>query len=596
MAGLDAWRGLARAIKDRIDLVGLIGQRVALKKTGNAWVGLCPFHGEKTGSFNVIPDKGFYHCHGCGKHGDAIEWVMQRDGLPFAEVVLELAREAGIDPAFYLGAGAKAPVPSGSSESILAINKDMQAWLRGQLQGSPAEAYLANRGFSTPEALERYGFGYVPRDARALIAHLRGKGHSEASLLQTGAFKMIEENVSRPFLASLLRDRVTLPIRDVRGRTIAFAGRVLEKDAKPKYMNTMESEVFKKSETLYGLDFARSHAKDGIKVVEGYFDVATLDHGGVKGVVAPMGTALTPAHVRIIKRYTPKAVLMFDGDDAGLRACDKAIKIALPMGLDVRLFLMPAGEDPDTLMGKLGPEEYLAQLAQAPDWTNHILSRLLANRDPRQAGDRAEIIRGFADYAPYLATKDDKWAFVNNLAHRLEMDRGDVMDILRQAVSKTDPEGGQAAPAPTGGGGGSYDRNAIHPLVEEMVLAFLTVQPETPLEQVPVSWWERLPGAWILQGALDAKETDSDLDPKASMAIREIETKISRLGAAPTPMARLLGKLEVHYLEGETKTYTDAIEDAKRRGSRELMDKLEERVCGMVSRRNAVLRSMRGSR
>jgi DNA primase len=587
---MGGWSDLARAVKERTDIAALIGQRVQLRREGNSMVGLCPFHTEKSPSFNVIPDKGFYHCFGCGKHGDAIEWVMQRDGIEFKIAVLDMARECGLDPDQYLGGQVRPAQRSDTDTSILAIMAEAVRWTGTRLAGSPAMAALERRpGVDPAQAIEHFDIGYAPPDGGALVAHLRARGFSDDLMIAAGVASRSDDGR----LYSFLRGRLTLPIRDTRGRPIALAGRTLDDEVKPKWLNTRESSVFRKGETLFNMDMARSHARGGLVVVEGYFDAMALALNGIRNVIATMGTSLTDSHLAAIKKYASRLVLAFDGDQAGLRACDKAIKMALPMGLDVRLYLLPMGEDPDTLVAKMGGEAMASAIQTCPDWTNHTLSRLMDGRNMRNLRDQAEVIRGFSAFAPHIATREEKWSLVNTLSHRIGMPREDVMDILRKAVVEVAREGAVIEAAVSDADGN--DRPAtIHPVIEEMVLAFISFGTDTQLATIPCSWWESLAGAWIIQSAIDAAETGDAMDPAAELAVRKIEARASRLGISPVPTAKLLAKLELGNIDAETKSAMSRIDEYRRSGDGAMAERLEGRVNDLMARRLALQKILRG--
>jgi DNA primase len=328
-------REIIQRIKDATDLAALVGQAVKLRKQGSAWVGLCPFHSERSPSFQVVPDRGFYHCFGCGKHGDAFTWLMEREGLAFPEAMEQLARSAGID----LPRHRERPAAELDLEARLRLAMDAaQSFYQKKLaESAKAQAYLQTRGMA-PAFVADAGLGYAPDGWEALLGHLKGQGFSSELLEQTGLVSRSERGNTIDFL----RDRLVIPIQDARGRVIAFGGRAFG-DAKPKYLNTRETLLFSKGSVLFGFHRAKGQLRDGALVVEGYFDVLQLHQQGINQAVAPLGTALTEGHLQQVARFTKRLILCFDGDAAGLRAMEKSLRLALPMGFDVRLLLLPPG-------------------------------------------------------------------------------------------------------------------------------------------------------------------------------------------------------------------------------------------------------------
>jgi DNA primase len=341
-------------LRQRLSLASAVSRRVKLQRRGRDFVGLCPFHKEKTPSFNVVEEKGFYHCFGCGAHGDVISFSMQTSGLSFPEAVESLAREAGME------------VPRASPEERQ--REQRRATLRGALDaataffeeqlhapaGRDALAYLKKRGLDA-DTVRRFRLGYAPESRNALKRAL-AKDFPEPLLIEAGLVRAGEEGRES---YDYFRNRVIFPIGDRGGRIIAFGGRVLG-DGEPKYLNSPETPLFEKGRVLYGWAQARAAAGGGrgpVIVAEGYMDVIALQQAGFVGAVAPLGTALTERQIEELWRIAPEPILCFDGDSAGLRAAGRAVGRALPLlkpGLTLRFATLPAGEDPDTLVLRHG--------------------------------------------------------------------------------------------------------------------------------------------------------------------------------------------------------------------------------------------------
>lgn len=352
-----------QAIRDRVDLVGLVGRHVALKKAGRSFKGLCPFHHEKTPSFTVNPDRGIFHCFGCGESGNAFEFLMRIEGLTFPEAARALAADCGVQ--IPEGASGRRE-EAGLAERLLEANAIAQRLYRSALasrDGEAARAYLTERGLGAAE-IEQFGIGFAPDGWDELGRELRRANVPAAIGERAG---LLRERQSGGHY-DLLRGRITFPIQDARGRVVAFGGRALAAGQEPKYLNSPESPLFRKREAFYGLP----HALEGIRrrerivVVEGYFDRIALHRAGIEEALATCGTALSEDHGRALLRRARQVVLLFDGDAAGRRAALRALELLLPAGLRVRAGALPAGDDPDTLLAREGPEALRAIVEEAP--------------------------------------------------------------------------------------------------------------------------------------------------------------------------------------------------------------------------------------
>lgn len=348
-------------LRARTPLGALVGRRVRLTRAGRELKGLCPFHTEKTPSFHVVEDKGFFHCFGCGAHGDAIGFVMRCEGLGFMEAVERLAAEAGMT---VPRASPEAAAAAERAAGLSAIAEAAAAAFVRRLHlpdGRPALDYLRKRGL-TDETIRLFGLGWSGEGRGAIAADLRGQGVAVEQLVAVGLMKQEDD---RPPV-DLFFNRVMFPIRDRRGRVIGFGGRTLG-DGQPKYLNGPETALFSKRRTLYGLDLASANARAGAElvVVEGYMDVIALHQAGFGGAVATLGTALTADHLAELWRIAPAPLICFDGDAAGARAALRTAELALPAlgpGRTLGLATLPPGEDPDTLVLRKGADAFRAVL------------------------------------------------------------------------------------------------------------------------------------------------------------------------------------------------------------------------------------------
>ncbi len=405
-------------LRARISLSALIGRTTRLTKAGHEFKACCPFHNEKSPSFTVNDLKGFYHCFGCGAHGDAIRWMTDQRGLSFMDAVKELASEAGLEvPAPDPRAAKIAEQQSGLHDVMQAA----QDWYRAQLEtpaGTKAREYLNSRQFDA-HTMERFGFGFAPAGRQALKAAL--SQFDEAVLIEAGLRIAVDDK--EPY--DRFRDRLTMPIQDARGRVIGFAARILDADKKdaPKYLNSPDTPLFDKGRTLFNLHRAgpASRQSGRIVVVEGQMDVVALAAAGLADAVAPMGTALTERQLEMLWRLVEAPVLCFDGDSAGQRAAMRAITRALPMlrpSHTLKICRLPTGLDPDDLIRKQGVAALEQVLASAGSlvqtlWENERDAVPLSTPEDK-AGLKARLM----SHVDTIADQDIKALYRRELSER----------------------------------------------------------------------------------------------------------------------------------------------------------------------------------
>ncbi|AKN25584.1 DNA primase [Stutzerimonas stutzeri] len=380
---------------NRSDIVEVVGSRIQLKKTGKNYSALCPFHKEKTPSFSVSPDKQFYYCFGCGAGGNALGFVMDHDQMDFPQAVEELAKRAGMEvPREDSGRKHKPRQPVDSPlYPLLAAAAD---YYRQALKSHPtrkaAVEYLKGRGLSGVIARD-FGLGFAPPGWDNLMKHLGGDALQQKALIDAG---LLIENAENGKRYDRFRDRVMFPIRDSRGRVIAFGGRVLGDD-KPKYLNSPETPVFHKGQELYGLYEARQANRDldEIMVVEGYMDVIALAQQGLRNAVATLGTATSEEHLKRLFRIVPSVLFCFDGDAAGRKAAWRALEATLPNlqdGRRARFLFLPDGEDPDTLVRAEGTDAFRARIQQhSQPLADYFFQQLSEEADPRSLEGKAHL-------------------------------------------------------------------------------------------------------------------------------------------------------------------------------------------------------------
>ncbi|UCE76376.1 MAG: DNA primase [Gammaproteobacteria bacterium] len=482
-------------ILNRVDIVEVIDARVPLKKAGREYQACCPFHNEKTPSFTVSPGKQFYHCFGCGAHGSAIGFLMDYEHLEFPEAIEELARSLGLE--VPREAGAAKPAQRGERRddhfSLLErADRFYRTQLREHAQAARAVDYLKNRGLSG-EIAARFGLGYAPPGWDALLNHLGSDTHAQTLALELGL--LVRRDDGRVY--DRFRDRIMFPIRDRRGRTIGFGGRVLG-DEKPKYMNSPESPVFHKGQELYGLFEARkaNQKLERLLVVEGYMDVVALAQFGLSNAVATLGTATTPEHLERLYRVVHEVVFCFDGDAAGRRAAWRALENVLPImrdGREARFLFLPEGEDPDSLIRRIGCEAFQKQTADSIPLSQFFFESLAQQVDTRSVDGRAHLV----ELARPLLQKLPDSVFRDLMLERLADLSGLGPEKLAQRLfGKREPTPTGAVKARPGESGRSPVRSAIRLLLEQPQLS-RWVTPPTGFEDL------ELPGVGLLNELLE---------------------------------------------------------------------------------------------
>jgi len=362
-------------IKGRVDITDIVSHHVSLSKAGQNLKGLCPFHHEKTPSFTVSPSKQIFHCFGCGAGGNVFTFLSRLTGASFPEVVRDLGRTVGIEVEERAAtSGHQAAV----AQTVERINQAAAAWfqrnLRDEQAGSEAREYLAHRGVQS-RMVDQFGVGVAPAEWDGLLRALTSKGFSQGDLAAAG---LVIARTNQSGFYDRFRARVMFTITDVRKRVVGFGGRVFG-DGTPKYLNSSDTVLFKKGQTLFALDHAReaiARTKTVI-VVEGYFDAIALHQAGLTHTVATLGTALTSDHVQALRRFASKVVLLFDPDAAGVRAALRGLDLFVNSGLGVKVVTLPAGEDPDTYVRKEGPDAFLRLEEQAPSLLDFALEQSL---------------------------------------------------------------------------------------------------------------------------------------------------------------------------------------------------------------------------
>jgi DNA primase len=422
-------------LKQQADIVVVIQDYVSLKKAGATYKGLCPFHGEKTPSFQVNRDKGFFHCFGCGVGGDVIKFLELHEKVNFTDAVKQLAQRFGIALP-ELEQNDEQRASTAERETLLKIHEAAANWFREQLAspaGTRIRNHIASRGVSA-ETSNALGLGFAPPGRDALKRALMTQGFAEPSLLRAGLLSQREDGTS----IDRFRNRLIIPISRDNGSVIAFGGRALDADQQPKYLNSPETPIYSKGRTLYGLNLSKSAIqKRGFAVlVEGYFDFAQVYQAGMQGVVASCGTALTPQQAQQLRRFTSKVVLSFDPDTAGQSAAAKSCEMLVAEGFVVNVATLPAGEDPDTFVRKNGGQAYGERLQRSQPYLEYLLDRAAAGHNLNTDEGRVKFLNEMLPVAgriPDVAARD---IFADRLAHKARVTEDVVRAEIRRAVSQ----------------------------------------------------------------------------------------------------------------------------------------------------------------
>jgi len=570
----------------RADIVEIIGLRVPLKKAGREYKACCPFHGEKTPSFWVSPDKQFYHCFGCGAHGTVLRFLMEHDRMAFPEAVEELAQRLGLEVPHEGGPGAAANTKRVDEPLYELMTKVAGFYVETLGRDTRARQYLERRGLERA-TIEHFGIGFAPNSWNEVLRRFGASEAERRALAELGLIIERERGSIREgeHYYDRFRDRVMFPIRDVRGRVIAFGGRIIDQ-GEPKYLNSPETALFHKGRELYGLYETRK-ARSNLKrllIVEGYMDAVRLHQAGIDYAVATLGTATTPEHFKRIFRLVNEVVFAFDGDKAGRAAAWRALQHALPEareGREIRFLFLPEGHDPDTLVGEEGREAFEKRLDTTLPLSEYLISELKGQATELWHADGRGRFSALA--RPLLAKLSEglyRELVLKGVAEALGIARArleELMDLTpppptHRAVpeaseSETDPYRSRAGtqPAPrTGAGRGTVVRQAIARLVRfpamaaqitlqeraglnaceepgtELLRALLDDLRERPA-QIPaqvIQRWADKPEGDILQKLLQREEIITD----AAGALEEVRAIVARLAA--TVDAKRLKALE----------------------------------------------------
>ena len=491
-------------LRQRVPLSDLIGKRVKLVRKGRRFSGLCPFHSEKTPSFSVVDDQGFYHCFGCGAHGDAISFLRETDGLDFMEAVERLAGMAGLT---VPRSAPEDPQRTRQRKAALDILEETTRVFQTALQrndGQGAATYLQRRGLSEA-VISTYRLGYAPRSG--LRTALAARGFSDDDMLAAGVIRRSERDGE---LFDYFRDRVMFPIEDRQGRVIAFGARALG-DAQPKYLNSGEGPTFSKKNVLYGWVQAREGLRRGLPLVvaEGYMDVIAIQKSGVATAVAPLGTALTEEQIGLLWKLHDEPVLCFDGDAAGQRAQARALERLLPQlqpGKSSRLAILPAGQDPDDLLQSEGGDGLLKVLSTARSLIDSLWTITAEQHDLRQPEQRAQFWQAVRDQVRQIGHGQVRGAFSDEIEARIA-----AMRTAGRTGGKGGVLGGLARPRVRRPAAGAIHR---HRAICALIMAHPELVPDMFESLLGIDSGDAGLEA-LKKAAIDAVIRDPDLDAAA---------------------------------------------------------------------------------
>ena len=422
-------------LKQQADIVVVIQDYVSLKKVGATYKGLCPFHGEKTPSFHVNRDRGFFHCFGCGVGGDVFKFLELHEKVGFQDAVKLLAQRFGVSMP-ELEQDDEQRANSAEREGLLKVHEAAAAWFRDQL-ASPAGArirqLIANRGIS-PATSTTLGLGFAPPAREGLKQAMTKQGFSEGLLLRAGLLVQRDDGS----VVDRFRNRLMVPICRETGSVIAFGGRAIDADQQPKYLNSPETPIYSKGRTLYGLNLSKTAIRQGnvSVLVEGYFDFAQVYQAGFQAVVASCGTALTPAQAQQLRRFTSKVVLSFDPDAAGQGAAAKSCEMLVKEGFDVNVATLPAGEDPDTFVRKNGHAGYRERLKGSRPYLEFLLDRAAEGHNLNTDEGRVKFVNEMLPVASRIPDMTVRDRFADRLAHKARMTDEVVRAEIRRMATQ----------------------------------------------------------------------------------------------------------------------------------------------------------------
>ena len=453
----------ADRVKQQADIVRVVGEYVRLKKSGQNFTGLCPFHSEKTPSFAVHPVKQIYHCFGCGVGGDVFKFVMEMDKITFPESVRAVAEKCGIAIPRAKERTPEERQQNQQRTSLVELHREAAAFfvqqLSGTNEGRAAKAYLLDRGLDS-DAMARFGIGFAPSGGDALLRAMKPKVPEK--VLETSGLFSRDQNGR---LFDRFRRRVMFPIANDSGKIVAFGGRALGDDL-PKYLNSPETPIYTKSNLLYHLDRAKEalRQRDFAVLVEGYMDAIAVARAGVSNVVASCGTSLTEPQVKLLNRFTRRIIVNYDPDTAGQAATERSLTILLEQGAEVRVLALPGGKDPDSFIRSEGAAAYVKLLNEAPPYVDYLISRA-SKMDMSTAEGKLRAVNFLMPYVQRIPDRILRSEWATRIAQQLRIEEPVLRESMRKAASERRSEV-KARPELVGRIGKPAERRLVQMLIE----------------------------------------------------------------------------------------------------------------------------------
>jgi DNA primase len=453
----------AERVKQQADIVRVVGEYVRLKKSGQNFTGLCPFHPEKTPSFAVHPVKQIYHCFGCGVGGDVFKFVMEMDKISFPESIRAVAEKCGIAVPRARERTPEERQENQQRTSLVEMHREAAEFFVQQLNGTPegraAKAYLLDRGLDS-EAMARFGIGFAPSGGEALLRTMKQK-YPDKILEASGLFS--RDQNGRPF--DRFRRRVMFPIANDSGKVVAFGGRALGDDL-PKYLNSPETPIYSKSNVLYHLDRAKEALRqsDFAVLVEGYMDAIAVSRAGISNVVASCGTSLTEPQVKLISRFTRRVIVNYDPDTAGQAATERSLTILLEQGAEVKVLALPGGKDPDSFIKAEGAAAYTKLLKEAPPYVDYLISRA-RKMDMTTAEGKLRAVNFLLPYVQRVPDRILRSEWATRIAQQLRIEEPVLRESMRKAANERRSEV-KARPELVSRAGKPAERRLVQILIE----------------------------------------------------------------------------------------------------------------------------------
>ena len=556
-------------VREATNIVDVVGECVALKKTGKNFVGLCPFHADTQPSFTVSEEKQIFHCFGCGQGGNVLTFLMHYNNLNFPEAVGFLARKYGIEiPNKKMSPAQKKELEE--RERLLKINGEAATYYKTMLSdpssGKKARDYLKKRQMK-PEVIDRFMLGYAPASWTGLMQHLSRRKVSMDDLQTAGL--MVAKNGKR---YDRFRDRIIFPIVDIHQKVVGCGGRSLD-DSLPKYLNSPDTPVYNKSRTLYGLNVAKDACRQTGQafIVEGYFDLLALHCHGIENVVATLGTALTRQQVRIMKGYARQMVLVFDSDEAGIKAAERSLSLFMEEKIDARILVLPGGKDPDSYIFEVGAEGF----AKASDRALGVMPFLIASAIERHGlslEGKVRIIEALKGPLGSLQDSVSRSVYIKDLAERLDIDESAILEQVRVSASREKKAGEEPKPRH-----GSKLEEALVVIMLQWPEILSAMNPEEIVEGFETAEFRKLGRLILEKSTPERSATGADLmadidDPQirnlmSSLLLEEIQQDRDSC-------QKIVNQYQAHLRKRQIKLLSKRIKEAEKMNNQELLNEL----------------------